>query len=83
MRLAAHRQQSRFETERAKDFHRIGSKLDAGADLAELARPLVDAHLDAVPAQRAGSGQAAQSGSDDCHVEVIHVGSQPIDVRKL
>ena len=55
-----------LEVERAQRLHRVGPERDAGADLAQLRRRLVDAHLEAAPAQRVRRGQAADAPADHC-----------------
>ena len=54
-----------LELERAQRLHRVRAEGDAGADLLELRRRLVDVHLEAAPAQRMRGGQAADAAADD------------------
>src|SRR6188768_915501 len=48
-----------------KELDGIGTDVDAGAELGELGRLLVDLHFEALPAQRDGRGESAEACSDD------------------
>ena len=51
------------QIERLKDLHRIGADVDAGAELGEFGRLLVDLHLEALTAERDGRRQPAEARS--------------------
>src|SRR5262245_8740796 len=53
------------ETDGPKKLDRVGTDVDAGAELGEFGRLLVDLHLESLPAQRDGGRQSAKAGSDD------------------
>src|SRR5262245_34466215 len=53
------------ELDGLEELDRVGTDVDAGAELGESARLLVDPHLEPLPAQRDGGGQSAKAGSDD------------------
>src|SRR5262245_60273373 len=63
-RLAGELAQRRLDAERTQDLDRVGPQLQAGADLAKLARALVDLDLPALRAQRAGGGEPADARAD-------------------
>ena len=48
-----------------KEFHRIGTDVDAGAELGEFARLLVDLDVKSLPAERDGRRQPAKPRSDN------------------
>ena len=50
-------------------LHPVRPDLDAGADLLELRRTLVDLHLDAALVQRVGGGKATDACADDGNTE--------------
>ena len=54
-----------YKSDRLKELHRVGADVDAGAELGEFGRLLVDLHLETLPAQRDGRRQAAEAGSDN------------------
>src|SRR4051794_6811865 len=51
------------QIERPEDLHRIGTEVDAGAELRELGRLFVDLHLEALTAERDGRRQSAEASS--------------------
>ena len=70
------------EADGVKELYRIGADVDAGAELGELRRLLVDLHFEALPAQRDGRGQPAQARSDNGNpTRVSHLMLRTSDVR--
>jgi hypothetical protein len=53
------------KADRLEELDRVGADVDAGAELGELRRLLIDARLEALPAQRNGGREAAEAGSDN------------------
>ena len=64
---AAHRL---FESEAMKDSRRVGTYLDAGADLAQLGGLFEHLNVDASASKRQRSGEAADAGADDYYSHV-------------
>ena len=61
----AHRIQRRLEAEADQEARGIGADLDAGADLADARRLLVDVDVEAGLEEMQSSGQAADAAADD------------------
>jgi hypothetical protein len=59
-----HPAERRFQAEREQDARAVGADLDAGADLPELARLLVDLDVDAAREQGERRGQATDARAD-------------------
>src|SRR5262245_61542871 len=57
------------ESEPPQHAKSVGLQGNAGADLGQSRRLLVDAHLDALLAHCGGSGGAADTTADDCHAQ--------------
>jgi hypothetical protein len=53
------------EPDGVKEFYRIGADVDAGAELDEFGRLLVDLHFESLPAERDGRRQPAKPRSDN------------------
>ena len=53
------------EADGVKELDGVGADVDAGAELGELGRLLVDLHFEALPAERDGRRQSAEAGSDN------------------
>src|SRR5438034_10861500 len=53
------------EANGVKEFYRIGADVDAGAELDEFGRLLVDLHFESLPAERDGRRQPAKPRSDN------------------
>src|ERR1041384_2752620 len=53
------------QSDRLEELDRVGADVDAGAELGELGRLLVDVRLEALPAQRDGSRQPAKTSADN------------------
>ena len=52
------------KSDRFKEFHRVGTDIDAGAELREFGGLLVDLHLETLMAQRNGRRRAAEARSE-------------------
>src|SRR4051812_24804812 len=57
-----------LQPQREQNAAAVGADLDAGSDLLQLIRLIVDLHIDAAPKQRQRSGQSANAAADDDNV---------------
>src|SRR5947207_4674304 len=70
------------EANGVKEFYRIGADVDAGAELDEFGRLLVDLHFEFLPAERDGRRQPAKPRSDDRNpTRVAHLMLPDTNVR--
>ena len=72
-RLGGQRPQCLEQAERAQHPHRIGTKLDACPDLAELGSALIDPHLETASAKRASRAKPTESRANNRYALSRHV----------
>ena len=77
LRLDADRQKAVLDAEVPHDVHGVGADLDAGADLAELRRLLVNLDLMAGLHQAGRGGQPAETRARDQDPILLHSNARP------